>query len=150
MLSICKEFTFHAAHRLIGHEGLCQFFHGHSYRVAIHVRNRERVGMPPDGSLDSVGRLCDFGDIKRIVGHFIADKWDHATIISDRDPLMLDRDVLARHFPRHYILPINPTAEIMSLHLLDWCQDRLQSVPFEVWRVEIWETDTAKAVATLS
>ena len=145
MLSIVKELTFHAAHRLIEHEGLCQFFHGHSYRVAIHVRH---CSLLPSECLDDVGRLVDFGEIKRSVGHFIAEHWDHATILSDRDPV-LQAPNLEEIFPRRYVLPINPTAEVMALHLLDWCRNRFENTQHEVFRVEVWETDTARAVANL-
>jgi len=144
-LSVCKEFTFHAAHRLIGHEGLCQFFHGHSYKVAVHARNKTLI---PAESLDQVGRIVDFGDLKRHVGHFIAEHWDHAMILSENDPLLQHPD-LEKMFPRRYVLPVNPTAEVMSLHLLNWCLDRFSATAYEVWRIEVWETETSKAVATV-
>lgn len=54
---IFKEFTFEAAHRLPNVPGdhKCSRLHGHSYRVAVHVRG------PLDPELQWV---CDFGDIK--------------------------------------------------------------------------------------
>lgn len=57
MIEIYKEFTFEAAHRLPlvpeGHK--CGRLHGHSYRVAVHVRGEVCV---------DTGWLMDFGDIK--------------------------------------------------------------------------------------
>jgi len=56
MMEIHKEFGFEAAHRLPnvppGHK--CARLHGHSYRIAIHVRGEPH----PD-----TGWVMDFGDI---------------------------------------------------------------------------------------
>ncbi len=57
-MEIFKEFTFEAAHRLPnvpeGHK--CARLHGHSYRVALHVRG-------PVGA--ESGWVQDFADLKR-------------------------------------------------------------------------------------
>jgi 6-pyruvoyltetrahydropterin/6-carboxytetrahydropterin synthase len=57
-LELFKEFTFDAAHRLpnVPPDHKCSRLHGHSYRVAIHVRG------PVDNRM---GWVMDFGDIKR-------------------------------------------------------------------------------------
>ena len=57
MTEIWKEFGFEAAHRLpnvpAGHK--CARLHGHSFRVAVHVR----------GALDpTLGWVMDFADLK--------------------------------------------------------------------------------------
>src|SRR5262245_29794192 len=56
-MEIFKEFSFEAAHRLpdvpAGHK--CARLHGHSFRVAIHVRG------PVDGT---AGWVMDFADLK--------------------------------------------------------------------------------------
>ena len=57
MMEIWKEFVFEAAHRLPhvpeGHK--CARLHGHSFRVAVHVR----------GPLDpTLGWVMDFADLK--------------------------------------------------------------------------------------
>jgi 6-pyruvoyltetrahydropterin/6-carboxytetrahydropterin synthase len=56
-MEIFKEFTFEAAHRLpnvpAGHK--CARLHGHSFRVAVHVR-----GVVDD----QTGWVMDFGDVK--------------------------------------------------------------------------------------
>jgi 6-pyruvoyltetrahydropterin/6-carboxytetrahydropterin synthase len=57
-MEIFKEFTFEAAHRLPhvpeGHK--CARLHGHSFRIALHVRS------PVD---PATGWVMDFADIKR-------------------------------------------------------------------------------------
>lgn len=69
-MEIAKEFTFEAAHRLPnvapGHK--CGRLHGHSFRVAIHVRG-------PLGA-DS-GWVMDFGDIKAAFRPLL-DQLDHS------------------------------------------------------------------------
>lgn len=58
VMEIFKEFSFEAAHRLphvpSGHK--CARLHGHSFRVAIHVRG------PVE---ESAGWIMDFDDIKK-------------------------------------------------------------------------------------
>ena len=58
-MEIWREFTFEAAHRLphvpAGHK--CARLHGHSFRVALHVR----------GPLDpTLGWVMDFADLKAV------------------------------------------------------------------------------------
>jgi 6-pyruvoyltetrahydropterin/6-carboxytetrahydropterin synthase len=56
-VEIFKEFTFEAAHRLpnVPADHKCARLHGHSYRVAIHVRG---------GVGEDTGWVMDFADIK--------------------------------------------------------------------------------------
>ncbi|MEO5375229.1 MAG: 6-carboxytetrahydropterin synthase QueD [Alphaproteobacteria bacterium] len=68
-MEIFKEFTFEAAHRLpntpVGHK--CARLHGHSFRVAIHVR----------GAVDPhAGWVMDFADIKTAFKPLLA-RLDH-------------------------------------------------------------------------
>ena len=84
---ICKEFTFDAAHSLPHHEGACKNLHGHTYKVAIHVRQDELQEAGP-----AQGMVCDFGTIK--------DAWKK--IHADLDHSHLNK-----------VLP-NPTAEILK------------------------------------
>lgn len=68
-MEIFKEFSFEAAHRLPntppGHK--CSRLHGHSFRVAIHVR----------GDVDPhVGWVMDFADIKAAFKPLLA-RLDH-------------------------------------------------------------------------
>lgn len=69
MHSICKQFTFEAAHCLPnvpkGHR--CGRLHGHSYRVEIHVQGQ--VSEPS-------GWILDFGDLKTAFQPLL-DRLDH-------------------------------------------------------------------------
>ena len=66
---LIKTFRFEAAHALpnvpAGHK--CRRFHGHSYRLDIHVTG------PVD---EQTGFVMDFGDIKRAVGPLL-EELDH-------------------------------------------------------------------------
>ena len=68
-MEIFKEFTFEAAHRLPhvpeGHK--CGRLHGHSYRVALHVRGQIQN---PDGW------VMDFADVKKAFKP-VLDQLDH-------------------------------------------------------------------------
>ncbi len=58
--TIGKQFTFHAAHQLPHHHGLCQHLHGHSYKLEVAVTGRVS---DPDGASDE-GMVTDFDRIK--------------------------------------------------------------------------------------
>lgn len=49
--TICKRFTFHAAHRLPNHDGPCRRLHGHSYvlEVAVTGTVKPAIGDPDEG-----------------------------------------------------------------------------------------------------
>lgn len=78
MLTITREFHFHAAHRLqlntLSDEantklyGNCAKLHGHTYRLLVTV----------SGPLLPSGMIIDFCELKRIVKKIILDRYDHA------------------------------------------------------------------------
>ena len=55
MYQICKTFGFDAAHQLRNYNGNCARLHGHHWEVAVCVEGP---------SLDAIGMLVDFTDIK--------------------------------------------------------------------------------------
>ncbi|HEX6535261.1 MAG TPA: 6-carboxytetrahydropterin synthase QueD [Gemmatimonadaceae bacterium] len=68
-MEIFKEFTFEAAHRLpnVPPDHKCARLHGHSFRVAVHVR----------GAMESrAGWVMDFADIGRAIRP-VHDALDH-------------------------------------------------------------------------
>lgn len=69
-MEITKEFEFEAAHRLpgvpSGHQ--CGRMHGHTYRVAVHLR----------GEVDeATGWVTDFADISRVAKPLLAELDHH-------------------------------------------------------------------------
>lgn len=121
-VSITREFSFDAAHRLVGHESKCKYLHGHRYSAFVTVEGPE---------LDGVGRVIDFAEVKRIVGGWIDTNWDHNIILNSEDPLirmwkaaygvdaahrLQDHQIFAGREP--YILDDeNPTAENIAQEL---------------------------------
>ncbi|MBU6221289.1 MAG: 6-pyruvoyl tetrahydropterin synthase family protein [Planctomycetes bacterium] len=142
-LSIMRQLTFCAGHRLLRHEGKCAFFHGHNYKVDVEVA--PRVG---GAVLDDVGRIVDFSVIKRRLLGWIDEHWDHGFIVSAEDTNGIA--ALNTVEPnKTFVLPYNPTAENMARYLLEVvAPEVLGDLPIVVTRMVVWETDTSCATAT--
>jgi len=147
MHTICKDFTFAAAHAIRGHTGGCENLHGHNYRVRVHLRAR---------SLDNLGMVLDFADLKAIMQDVLG-PFDHR-VLNEVPP-----------FDQR-----NTTAELLAQHVYDEVARRLAagtgtaagatagaagrapgdgdvvdtgggSGRIRVARVEVWENDTSCA-----
>ena len=142
-LSIMRQLTFCAGHRLLRHEGKCAFFHGHNYKVDVEVAPRAGGAV-----LDDVGRIVDFSVIKRRLLGWIDEHWDHAFILFAEDATALAA-VRAAEPTKYFVLPWNPTAENMARYLLEVvAPEVLGDLPIVVTRIVVWETDTSCATAT--
>jgi 6-pyruvoyltetrahydropterin/6-carboxytetrahydropterin synthase len=137
MYTICKDFTFAAAHAIRGHTGGCENMHGHNYRVRVHLRAR---------SLDGLGMVLDFADLKAIMQEVLG-PFDHR-VLNEVPP-----------FDQR-----NTTAELLAQHVHDEVSRRLAAGAgavgrearggevveegtgrIRVTRVEVWENDTSCA-----
>ena len=89
-------------------------------------------------SVDGVGRVVDFGEIKRILGGWLDEHLDHATVLCIHDPLV---HVLksAEENRRLCLLQENPTAEVLSWYLLNVFSSLLLD-GVVVSRVTVYET----------
>lgn len=87
ILSITKEFTFEASHRLPHHDGKCANPHGHSYRLEVTITGSVIESGPKRGM------IADFGEIKKIVNEKIIDKIDH----QDLNEVFKDMDTTAEN-----------------------------------------------------
>ena len=144
MHTISKDFSFAAAHAIRGHKGGCENLHGHNYRVRVYLRAR---------SLDSLGMVLDFADLKAIMQEVLG-PFDHR-VLNEVPP-----------FDQR-----NTTAELLAQHVHDEVSRRLAAgtgatagaaatAPgggevvgegggagrISVSRVEVWENDTSCAV----
>lgn len=119
------ELPFEAAHRLMNHPGKCRYIHGHSYRAAVVV---ERMHLGVDGM------VADFADLKKMIGTWIDENWDHNIILQERDPILNlwfeAGDVWAKQSQveqaeeifkgkKPFVLPQPPTAEVLSRTLYE-------------------------------
>jgi 6-pyruvoyltetrahydropterin/6-carboxytetrahydropterin synthase len=99
--------------------------------------------------LDSIGRIIDFGDLKRLVGGWLEEQWDHGFILFKEDEEAIEA---VRSIPgqKLYLLDTNPTAENMADHLLRAISPKLLAdTGVQVIRVVLWETENCFAEACL-
>ena len=137
MISCTRKLWFCAGHRVKGHEGKCRHLHGHNYIVYITAQ----------ASLDSIGRVIDFGVLKEQFGSFIDDNFDHGFLVWEDDKEVID--VLKNMGEQKvFVMPTNPTAENIAQFLLDNSDDILGNKGVEVTMVKVYETENCFAVAT--
>ena len=75
MHQIRIEITFDSGHRLLDYDGKCAYPHGHTYRAEVFLKSQ---------SLDSLGLVFDFTELKGRVKDWIDDNWDHAFSIANQ------------------------------------------------------------------
>lgn len=149
---VTKTMYTETAHRLVDYpDGRCQHLHGHSYKWEV------TVGLLGKDDVDSRGMVVDFKDLKEAMMLHI-DKYDHALILSDGDPLVSRclnladggvREILestAGNPPRLFAVPFNPTAENLAKHVAEELNTELNKMGAYVERVVVWETATSSAV----
>lgn len=108
MIRCTKNFTFDAAHRIIGHEGKCKYLHGHRYICEITFAAKE---------LNEMGMVIDFAHIKEKLGKWIDEHLDHNVILAKDDETLINSLTVAIN-QNIYILDKTPTAENIALHIL--------------------------------
>ncbi|MBI3744632.1 MAG: 6-carboxytetrahydropterin synthase [Chloroflexi bacterium] len=121
------------------HEGACKAFHGHRYAAEI------TCAAP---SLDSLGRIIDFGVVKSIVGGWIYRTWDHTAILMASDPDPAVQHIVAsneRHGRPVYLMAAPPTAENIAAELATVSRQLLQGTGIAVVMVRVWETPNCSA-----
>jgi len=113
--TICKEFSFEAAHRLLDYDGLCSRWHGHSYKLQVFVRK------PINPRTDMV---MDFSDLKKAVNVFILDILDHSCL-------------------NNVLEDLNTTSETLLLWI--WNQLEKGALLKGLVKLRLWETSTSFA-----
>ena len=95
-----------------GKPGPCTRLHGHNYRIYMSI---SPVDLNSPTQLDDVGRVIDFGEIKRKLCSWLDENWDHKFLIWEEDPR---RDALTLIDRTVVWVPFNPTAENLALYLV--------------------------------
>ena len=131
LLTITKEFTFDAAHRLCLSElseeenenlyGKCSRFHGHTYRLQVSIT----------GEIKPDGMIINFTTLKHIVKDKILSRYDHAYL---------------NDLEEYKTMP--PTAEAMCVHLFKELGDHLKPHDVSLTEITLYETPTSKATIT--
>lgn len=105
-VNLTTRFTFDAAHRILGHAGKCAYLHGHTYHLEVTVAAQE---------LNALGMVIDFDDLRALVRKAVLDRWDHATLLFEKDPLVPAISGVQAEAPEKVVrLTQNPTAEVLS------------------------------------
>jgi 6-pyruvoyltetrahydropterin/6-carboxytetrahydropterin synthase len=121
MFEVSVEDSFAAGHALRGYRGKCENPHGHNYKVRVTLAGE---------SLDNIGLLYDFKDLKGVLNEVI-DRLDHK-FLNDVEPFTAD----------------NPSAENMAKYFYQEVSARLRAATngrVRVVQVKLWETDTTTA-----
>jgi 6-pyruvoyltetrahydropterin/6-carboxytetrahydropterin synthase len=121
MFEVSVEDTFASGHYLRGYRGKCEKPHGHNYKIRITLAGE---------SLDNIGLLYDFRDLKQVMNEVI-DRLDHQ-MLNDIEPFS----------------DLNPSAENMAKYFYDELNARVGNHSdgrVRVTRVKLWETDTTTA-----
>jgi 6-pyruvoyltetrahydropterin/6-carboxytetrahydropterin synthase len=120
MFQVSVDETFSAGHALRGYKGKCENVHGHNYKVRVTLEGPE---------LDSIGLLCDFTHLKRVIRE-VTNRIDHK-FLNDLAPF----DVL------------NPSAENVAKYFYDETARQMKAMPegARITSITIWETDTTSA-----
>lgn len=140
MIYCKRKIEFDAGHRVMGHQHKCKLLHGHRYTI-IATFTAEK--------LDDLGMVVDFGDIKKILGKWIDDNWDHNTILHVEDKELGDNiaNITKQNI---YYLPYNPTAENMAKYILEEiCPKLFMQNHLKCIEIEIKETPNCSAIAKL-
>lgn len=121
VVHITKEFTFEAAHHLVGYEGACANVHGHSYKLQVTVKGA--ISLDDDRTIASNYMVMDFKSLKKIVKDEIISTHDHADLNT---------------------IYSNPTAEIMAIYMFGTISAKLPA-DVQLESVRLWETATSYA-----
>ncbi|MCI0701083.1 MAG: 6-carboxytetrahydropterin synthase [Planctomycetia bacterium] len=129
MFRVTKELHFCYGHRLLNYAGKCRHLHGHNGKAVITLEA---------DSLDGLGMVVDFSEMKRVIGKWIDDTLDHRMLLHRDDPVIPE---LIRQGEPFVELDVNPTAENIARLIFD----RVAAEDLPVTEVILWETETSFA-----
>ena len=105
-MDLTTSYVFDAAHRIAGHPGKCAWLHGHTYHLDVTISSP---------TLNPLGMVMDFDDLRDVVRKAVLDRWDHATLLAADDPLAPAISKVQHEAPdRVVLLPGQPTAEVLT------------------------------------
>jgi len=130
-ITCSRRIEFDAAHRVMKHESKCKHLHGHRYAIEATFAAHE---------LDKLGRVVDFSIIKKLLGGWIDEHWDHATILFDKDKA-LGKAITDITGQKIFYLPANPTAENMADYIFrKICPKLFKGLPIKCVQIRLYET----------
>lgn len=130
MFQVSVEEEFAAGHALRGYRGKCENPHGHNYKIRVTLEGP---------SLDTIGLLYDFADLKKAI-HETVSKLDHQFMndVAPFDALNPSAENIARYF-------YEEIADFLSKHARKSGNGAPESSFCRVNQVKVWETSTTSA-----
>lgn len=122
------EIVFDSGHRLLDYQGKCAYPHGHTYRAEVFVKA---------ASLDALGLVFDFAELKGRIKAWIDDNWDHAFLVNSRDRELIQGLTSAARGRLYQFQGENPSCEVMSRELYKKVTELCGVAPA---RVRLWES----------
>jgi 6-pyruvoyltetrahydropterin/6-carboxytetrahydropterin synthase len=121
MFEVFVEESFSAGHALRGYKGKCENPHGHNYKVRVTLEG---------ASLDAIGLLLDFTDLKKVM-HGVIAGMDHK-FLNDQAPFDT----------------INPSAENIAKYFYEEAARQMPRAEngARITSITVWETDHAAAI----
>ncbi len=129
MFRITREIHFCYGHRLLDYQGKCRHLHGHNGKAVIVLQTQ---------TLDRLGMVVDFSEVKRVVGGWIDATLDHKMILHRDDPVL---PFLRELNEPVYVIDVNPTAENIARLIFHF----VKSEGYPVVEVTLWETENSFA-----
>ncbi len=124
MYTVTRLIHFCYGHRLLDYEGKCRHPHGHNGKIEITIFRK---------SLDKLGFVMDFEEIKEKVQRWVDSELDHKMLLNSKDPLAKTLKAMGEPV---VLMSGNPTAENIARHIYDYARGR----KLPVASVRLWET----------
>jgi 6-pyruvoyltetrahydropterin/6-carboxytetrahydropterin synthase len=128
MYQIRIEFTFDSGHRLLDYNGKCAYPHGHTYRAEVFLESQ---------TLDRLGLVHDFTDLKERIKSWVDENWDHAFLVNSRDSELISGFASVALARVYQFQDQNPSLEVMSRELYE---KTLELCGVNPVKVRLWES----------
>ena len=128
MYQIRIEFTFDSGHRLLDYNGKCAYPDGHTYRTEVFIESQ---------SLNDLGLVYDFTDLKDKIKTWVDENWDHAFLVNSQDSELIAGLGGASLVRLYEFQDENPSCEVMSRVLYEKTIELCNLVPA---KVRLWES----------
>ncbi len=128
MYQIRIEFTFDSGHRLLDYNGRCAYPHGHTYRAEVFLESP---------TLDGLGLVYNFTDLKERIKSWVDENWDHAFLVNSRDSELISGFADVDLVRLYTFQDQNPSCEVMSRVLYEKTVELCDVVPA---KVRLWES----------
>ncbi len=129
MVPTVETIDFCYGHRLLNYDGKCRHLHGHNGLLEIDISAE---------SLDALGMVIDFGEVRDVVKGWVDANMDHRMILNRDDPML---DVLVELNEPVYVMDQNPTAENIARHI----HEEARNAGLDIFETRLWETPSSYA-----